>query len=125
MPIAFWSDVYPKRTTISNPTTTDRAITIASGLVSEIICEAKLNAEITAAARSTIGFERAVKLLDVSQSTQTFLDFFFRRAALIRQDFFRFFLQHVDHEFVDRFVTRSVRTLLDLIQQFAFNLYFV
>ena len=42
-----------------------------------------------------------------------------------RQDFIGFFFQHVDDEFVDRFVSGCVRTLLHFLEQFAFDLDFV
>src|SRR5208283_283106 len=99
-------------------------ITIDNGLVSQDM----LNAA-TAAARAmlviVIGLEKAVKLLDVPQTAQPFLDFFFRRGALVGDDLLGFLFQHVDDEFVDGLVSSGIRTLLDLLQQFAFDLYFV
>jgi hypothetical protein len=72
-----------------------------------------------------IGFEKTVKLLDVPQASQPFLDLFLRGTALVRQDFLGFLFQHVNHEFVYGFVSGGVGTLLHLLQQFAFDFYFV
>src|ERR1700720_2963821 len=108
--MAFWSDVYPNNTTIASPTTSDTMTTIASGLASRL----RFNAVIAAAQgavnigceKTVRGFEKAVTLLDAPPSAQPFLDLFFRRGALVRQNLLCFLFQHVDDEFVDRFVSR-------------------
>src|SRR5580698_4568748 len=105
--------------------TSDTKITIARGLVSHDMPEAQIAASHAANRCPAIELEKSIKLLDVPQPAQPFLDLFFRSAAFVRDDLLGFLLQHVDHEFINRFVSSRVRTLLYLLQQFAFDLHFV
>jgi len=80
----------------------------------------------TPCAAEVIVCKRMAKLLDVPQPAQPLLNIFFGSIALFRrQDFIGLFFEHVDDELVDRFVSGCIRTLLHLLEQFAFNLYFV
>src|SRR5580692_8694133 len=103
-------------------------MTIASGLVNqEAMNSARFGlAQATPCAAEVIVCKRMAKLLDVPQPAQPLLNIFFGSIALFRrQDFIGLFFEHVDDELVDRFVSGCIRTLLHLLEQFAFNLYFV
>src|SRR5215467_11812126 len=114
--MAFWSDVYPNRTTIASPTTNDKTTTIASGLFRRNATNRKI----------VVDRASPVTLLDVPQPAQPFLNLFFRSVPLIRrQNLVRFFLEHMNHKLINRLIPRRIRTLLHLLQQFTFNLDFV
>src|SRR6266496_2401135 len=105
---------------MARPTTRDKTTTMASGLVSRKILNAS---KAGACARNAVGFSRGNTLLDVPQSSQTFLHVFLGSITFVRrQDLLDFLFQHVGHEFVDGFVSGSLRALLDLLQQFTLDL---
>ena len=65
-------------------------------------------------------------LFNVTKPAQPFLYVFFGRVVLVRrQNSVRFLFQHVDHEFVNGFVSGRVGTLLHFFEQLAVNLHFV